>query len=67
VAGLAAGWRTLKRVTAAVLTAFGALLPFLVVILALAGLGYLGRRRFLRREAVPAEAGPASAGPTESG
>jgi hypothetical protein len=67
VGGLAAGWRTLKRVTAAVLTAFGALLPFLVIIVALAGLGYLGRRRFLRHGAGPGQAEPASAGPTESG
>jgi hypothetical protein len=65
VSGLAAGWRALKRATAAVLTAFGATLPFLIVVIAAGGLGYLGWRRFLRRVA-PAEAGAAAAGPTES-
>ena len=67
VGGLAAGWRAFKRATAAVLTAFGAALPFLVVIFVLGGLGYLGWRRVLRRGASPAEPGPATAGPTESG
>jgi hypothetical protein len=67
VGGLAAGWRALKRATAAVLTALGAALPFLVVIMVLGGLGYLGRRRFLRRGARPAQTGPTPAGPTEAG
>jgi hypothetical protein len=65
--GLAAGWHGFKRATAAVLTALGAALPFLVVFFALGGLGYLVRRRFLRRGAVPTEPGPAVAGPTEAG
>jgi hypothetical protein len=65
--GLAAGWRALKRTTAVVLTAFGAALPFLVVILTLTGIGYLGWRRFLRRGAGPTEADAAPAGPSESG
>jgi Domain of unknown function (DUF4349) len=65
VGGLAAGWRALRRATAALLTALGAALPFLVVVFVLGGIGYLGWRRFLRRVA-PTEAGPAAAGPTES-
>lgn len=64
VAGLAAGWRALKHATSAVLTAFGAALPFLIVVAILAGLGYLGWRRLPRRGAGPTE--PA-AGPTEAG
>jgi hypothetical protein len=62
VAGLAAGWRALKRATSAVLTALGAALPFLVVVGGLAGIGYLGWRRFLRRKAGPPEAEPTAAG-----
>jgi hypothetical protein len=49
--GLAAGWRALRHATAWVLTALGALLPFLVVIVVLAGIGYAGRRRFFGRRA----------------
>jgi threonine/homoserine/homoserine lactone efflux protein len=67
VGGLAAGWRALKHATAAVLTAFGAALPFLIVVFVLGGIGYLIWRRFLRRGAAPAKPGPAAAGPTESG
>ncbi|HSR82557.1 MAG TPA: DUF4349 domain-containing protein [Streptosporangiaceae bacterium] len=65
--GLAAGWRAFKHATAAVLTALGAALPFLVVACVLGGLGYLVWRRLLRRRAGPTEAGTAAAGPTESG
>ena len=67
VAGLAAGWRALKRATSAVLTALGAALPFLVVVLVLAGLAYLGWRRFLRRKGGPTPAGPAEPGPSAAG
>jgi hypothetical protein len=67
VGGLAAGWRALRRATAAVLTAFGAALPFLIVILVLAGLGYLGWRRFPRRGSRPTGTGPPAVGPTEAG
>jgi hypothetical protein len=49
--GLVAGWRALRHATAWFLTALGALLPFLVVIVVLAGIGYAGRRRFLGRRA----------------
>jgi hypothetical protein len=52
-AGLAAGWRELKRAAAAAATALGAALPFLVVIAVLGGIGYAGRRRFVRRKAAP--------------
>jgi hypothetical protein len=66
VSGLAAGWRALRHATAAVLTALGALLPFLVVILVLGGLGYLVWRRLARR-AGPTQAEPTPAGPTDVG
>jgi hypothetical protein len=56
--GLGAGWRALRHVTAAVLTALGAALPFLAVIAILGGLGYAGwRRRSGRRGTTPREAG----------
>ena len=58
VAGLAAGWRALKRATSAVLTALGAALPFLAVLFVLAGLGYLGWRRFAGRKGGPTPALP---------
>jgi len=67
VSGLAAGWRALKRATAAVLTVFGAALPFLTVVFVLAGLGYLGWRRFPRRGGQPTGASPPAAGPSEAG
>ncbi len=53
VAGLAAGWRALKRATSAVLTGLGAALPFLVIVAVLGGIGYAGRRRFVRRKPTP--------------
>jgi hypothetical protein len=67
VGGLTAGWRALKHATAAVLTVFGAVLPFLIVVFVLAGLGYLGWRRFPRRGTGPTEPSAATAAPTESG
>lgn len=48
LAGLAAGWRAFRHATAWVLTALGAALPFLVVVIVLAGIGYAGRRRIVR-------------------
>lgn len=51
VTGLAAGWHALGRAAAAVATAFGTALPFLVVGLILTGAGWLIRRRLLRRRA----------------
>lgn len=56
VAGLSAGWRALRDATGAVLTALGAALPFLIVIVILAGLGYAGWRRFAKRGARPTAA-----------
>jgi uncharacterized protein DUF4349 len=53
LAGLAAGWRALGHATVAVLTALGAALPFLIVAVILAGVGYAGRRRFARRRTGP--------------
>jgi hypothetical protein len=53
VAGLAAGWRALKRATSVVLTALGAALPFLVIVAVLGSVGYAGRRRFIRRKPAP--------------
>lgn len=64
VTGLAAGWRALRHATAWVLTALGAVLPFLVVVVILAGIGYAGRRRLARRRPGPTAAGPTAAGPT---
>jgi hypothetical protein len=60
--GLAAGWRALRHATAWVLTAFGTALPFLVVVVVIAGIGYAGWRRSNRRRA--RAAGPTAAGPT---
>jgi hypothetical protein len=56
VGGLLAGWHGLRRATAAVLTAVGAVLPFAIVLAALAGLGYLVRRRLARRGTRPTTA-----------
>jgi hypothetical protein len=55
--GLAAGWHALGHATVLVLTALGAALPFLIVVVILAGLAYDGRRRFVRRKAGPTAAG----------
>jgi Domain of unknown function (DUF4349) len=60
VAGLAAGWRGLRLVISAVLTALGAALPFLAGAAVLGGIGYAGRRplrRALRRGSRPKTAG----------
>jgi Domain of unknown function (DUF4349) len=57
VSGLGAGWRALRHATALMLTALGATLPFLIIAAILAGLGYAGRRRIVRRRAGPTEAG----------
>ena len=65
--GLTAGWRTLRHATGWVLTALGAVLPFLVVLVVLAGIGYAGRRSVVRRRPGPTTAGPTAAGPTTAG
>jgi hypothetical protein len=60
VAGLAAGWRGLRLVVSALLTALGAALPFVVLAAALAAAGYAGRRRLrrlVRRGSRPTAAG----------
>jgi hypothetical protein len=51
LAGLGAGWRALRHAVAWLATALGAALPFLIVVLVLAGIGYGSRRRILRRRA----------------
>ncbi len=56
VAGLTAGWRAFRHALGWVLTALGALLPFLIVVVIVAGIGYAGRRRFARRGAGPTAA-----------
>jgi Domain of unknown function (DUF4349) len=56
-AGLGSGWRALRHATTWVLTALGAALPFLIVALVLAGLGYAGRRRFTRGRPGPTAVG----------
>jgi hypothetical protein len=48
VAGLGAGWRGLRLVVSALLTALGAALPFLALAAVLGGAGYAGRRRLRR-------------------
>lgn len=58
--GLSAGWHALKAVVTALLTALGAALPFIVLIVVLGGIGYLGRRRIVRRRA-PAHTSPPAA------
>lgn len=60
VTGLAAGWRAFRHATAWVLTALGAALPFLIVIIVLAGLGYTGKRRIVRL--IRGRAGPTATG-----
>lgn len=60
VAGLAAGWRGLRLVVSAILTALGAALPFVLLAAVLGGVGYAGRRRLrrvLRRGSRPTTAG----------
>ncbi len=60
VAGLAAGWRGLRLVVSAILTALGAALPFVLLAAVLGGAGYAGRRRLrrvLRRGSRPTTAG----------
>jgi hypothetical protein len=56
VAGLTAGWRALRHALGWILTALGAVLPFLIVVAIVAGIGYAGRRRFARRGAGPTAA-----------
>jgi len=48
VAGLGAGWRGLRLVVSAILTALGAALPFLALAAVLGGAGLAGRRRLRR-------------------
>jgi hypothetical protein len=48
IAGLAAGWRGLRLVVSAFLTALGAVLPFALLGAAAAAADYAGRRRLLR-------------------
>lgn len=55
--GLGAGWRALQHATSWVLTALGAALPFLIIAVVLAGIGYSARRRVVRRRAGPTAAG----------
>ena len=63
LAGLGAGWRGLRAVVSAILTALGAVLPFAAAAAVLAGAGYAGRRRLqrllrgLRRRSRPTAAG----------
>ncbi len=65
LAGLSGGWRAFRAVIAWLLTVLGTVLPFAAA-LAVAGLlGWLGRRRLLRRR--PAVGNPASPGPSTGG
>jgi hypothetical protein len=55
-AGLTAGWRAFRHAVTWVLTAFGALLPFLAAIAALGAAGLWGWRRASRRRTRPTTA-----------
>jgi Domain of unknown function (DUF4349) len=55
-AGLKSGWRGLEQATTWLLTALGALLPFLIVIAAVGAIGYTAWRRLGRRRAGPTAA-----------
>jgi hypothetical protein len=57
LAGLATGWRGLRIVVSAVLTAVGAALPFAAVAALLAAVAYAARRRRVRRRSRPTPAG----------
>jgi Domain of unknown function (DUF4349) len=57
VTGLGSGWRALGHATTWLLTALGAVLPFLIIAAVLAGIGYAGRRRFSRRHTGPTATG----------
>ena len=57
VTGLGSGWKALGHATTWLLTALGTVLPFLIIAVVLAGIGYAGRRRFARRRTGPTAAG----------
>jgi Domain of unknown function (DUF4349) len=59
VSGLAAGWHAFRTSVSWLLAIVGAVAPFAAIIAAIAGLAYLGRRRFIRRGR---RAGTAAAG-----
>jgi hypothetical protein len=62
--GLGAGWHAFRTSVSWLLAIVGAVAPFAAIIAAMAGLAYLGRRRFIRRGR---QAGPAAAdSPAES-
>jgi len=56
LAGLGAGWRALRHATAWLLTALGAVLPFLLVLALLGSAGYWGWRRARRNRPRPTPA-----------
>jgi Domain of unknown function (DUF4349) len=51
--GLRTGWRALRHAAGWLATALGTVLPFLAILVVLAGLGYAGRRRYVRRRIGP--------------
>jgi Domain of unknown function (DUF4349) len=53
LAGLSGGWRAFVAAVVWLLTAIGAVLPFIIAIAVLAALGIAGRRRLLRRRTRP--------------
>jgi hypothetical protein len=56
--GLAAGWRALRQATSWLLTAIGAVLPFMVFVIGAAFAGWRGRRWLARHRAGQRPAGP---------
>jgi hypothetical protein len=56
VAGLAAGWRGLRRATTWLLTVIGSALPFAVILALAGGIGYVGWKRVSRRRPPPTTA-----------
>jgi Domain of unknown function (DUF4349) len=54
--GLRTGWRALRHAAGWTAAALGTALPFLVILVVLAALGYAGRRRYVRRRIGPSAA-----------
>jgi hypothetical protein len=58
VTGLSAGWHALGTAVSWTLTVLGAVLPFVLILALIAGIGLASRRRLTRRKAPPAATQP---------